>query len=204
MAAPQIHLASASSRRSEILASLGIAHTIAGVDIDEQAANKEIAGELVVRLAREKALAAKWADANDLPVLAADTVVVVGTKIFGKPTDEDHAVAMLLALSGRTHQVTTAVAVRWEERLETAVSTTDVVFRDIHPDQAAAYWQSGEPFDKAGGYAIQGLGGMFVTRIEGSYSGVVGLPVFETVKLLEVAGIRALPEQVQCPVLYGN
>ncbi|MBT6208719.1 MAG: hypothetical protein HOI35_01685, partial [Woeseia sp.] len=91
----------------------------------------------------------------------------------------------------------TAVAVRWEERLETAISTTAVVFRDIHPDQAVAYWQSGEPVDKAGGYAIQGLGGMFVTGIEGSYSGVVGLPVFETVKLLEVAGIRALPARAR-------
>jgi septum formation protein len=193
VATPQIHLASASPRRSDILSSLGIAHSFAGVDIDEKAAKNEIASDLVLRLAREKALAAERTDYADLPVLAADTVVVVDTKIFGKPTDEDHAVAMLLALAGRTHRVITAVAVRWEERLETAISTTAVVFRDIHPDQAVAYWQSGEPVDKAGGYAIQGLGGMFVTGIEGSYSGVVGLPVFETVKLLEVAGIRALP-----------
>lgn len=194
MATPQIHLASASPRRRDILSSLGIAHTFAGVDIDEKAANNEVAGELVLRLARAKALAVEQRVYDDLPVLAADTVVVVEAQIFGKPTDEEHAVAMLMALSGRTHQVSTAVAVRWGERLETALSTTAVYFRDIHPDQAVAYWQSGEPVDKAGAYAIQGLGGMFVAGIEGSYSGVVGLPVFETVKLLEVAGIQALPE----------
>ena len=197
MATPQIHLASASPRRREILSSLGIAHTFAGVDIDETAEKNEVAGKLVLRLAREKALAAEQRDFDDLAVLAADTVVVVDTQIFGKPTGEDNAIAMLMTLSGRTHQVTTAVAVRWGERLETAVSTTAVNFRDIHPDQAVAYWQSGEPVDKAGGYAIQGLGGMFVAGIEGSYSGVVGLPVFETVKLLEVAGIQALPELVR-------
>jgi len=143
----------------------------------------------VLRLAREKARAAA---ASSAIVLAADTAVVLDGEIFGKPRDEADALAMLGRLSGRTHQVLTGVAV-WDGReMRSALAATDVRFRDIGPDEARAYWQSGEPADKAGGYAIQGLGGIFVESISGSYSGVVGLPVFETIALLQLAGIKVL------------
>ncbi len=190
---PPIHLASASPRRRDILRSLGIAHSYGGVDIDELPTANETSDDLVIRLAREKAMAARPEDFKDRPVLAADTIVVLDKQIFGKPTDEGHATSMLMALAGRCHCVSTAVALRCGQQVETIVSTTTVKFREIHPDEAAAYWHSGEPVDKAGGYAIQGLGGMFVTGIEGSYSSVVGLPVFETVSLLAGAGIQVLP-----------
>jgi len=193
--APQIHLASASPRRRDILHSLAVTHSYRGVDIDEQPAANEAPDDLIVRLAREKAMAAQPEDFEDRPVLAADTIVVLDKQIFGKPIDQGHATSMLMALAGRSHCVTTAVALRCGQQVETIVSTTTVKFREIQPDEAAAYWHSGEPVDKAGGYAIQGLGGMFVTSIEGSYSGVVGLPVFETVKLLVGVGIQVLPER---------
>ncbi len=125
-------------------------------------------------------------------VLAADTVVVLGERVFGKPEDCNDAIEMLEALSGQTHRVLTGVAVQAQMRVRTALSATEVKFREIRPDEALAYWQSGEPCDKAGAYAIQGLGGVFVEIISGSYSGVVGLPVFETVQLLRDAGLRIL------------
>ena len=118
--------------------------------------------------------------------------MVLGDTVFGKPLDQADALEMLRHLSGRTHQVNTGVAVLDGGDTHVALSSTDVRFREISPDEALAYWQSGEPADKAGAYAIQGLGGVFVEGIAGSYSGVVGLPVFETVSLLEKAGIRVL------------
>jgi septum formation protein len=125
-------------------------------------------------------------------VIGADTAVVLGDEVFGKPGNRDECLAILAALSGRVHRVMTGVAVRSSRGMQTAVSTTDVVFREIRPDEALAYWQSGEPRDKAGAYAIQGRGGVFVAAITGSYSGVVGLPVFETAALLQDAGYRVL------------
>ncbi len=146
----------------------------------------------MLRLAAAKARAAA-VDAATL-VLGADTAVVLGEQIFGKPGDGDEAVAMLHSLSGRTHRVLTGVALRAPAGVQTALSATEVRFREIRSDEALAYWQSGEPCDKAGAYAIQGLGGAFVAAISGSYSGVVGLPVFETVELLRQAGIEILGE----------
>jgi septum formation protein len=189
MSAPNLHLASSSPRRREILTSLGLAFSHGGVDIDESRQSGESLSGMALRLAEEKALAA--ADV-DLPVLAADTIVALGDRAFGKPESREEGLSMLNALSGRTHRVITGVALRAGGRLDTAMSDTAVRFRDIGPEEAVAYWQSGEPRDKAGAYGIQGLGGVFVESISGSYSGVVGLPVFETASLLRRAGIDVL------------
>ena len=166
---------------------LGLTFTVGSADVDERPLEGEAAADMVLRLARDKARAG--APAASTTVIAADTAVVLGGEIFGKPAGEADALAMLARLSGHTHQVMTGVAV-WDGRdMRAAISCTDVKFREIRPDEALAYWQSGEPADKAGAYAIQGLGGVFVETISGSYSGVVGLPVYETMALLREAGI---------------
>ena len=185
----RLHLASSSSRRREILRTLGLEFSFAGVDLDEARRVGEAARDMVVRLAVQKARAATTA--SDV-VLAADTAVVLGDRVFGKPRSAENAAEMLAALSGHTHEVVTGVAVLRGGSISTALSRSKVRFRDIHPAQAAQYWQSGEPRDKAGGYAIQGLGGTFVSELRGSYSGVVGLPVYETAELLSAAGIDVL------------
>ncbi len=181
-----LQLASTSPRRREILAALGLEFSIVHVDVDESPLPGERPGDMVVRLAIAKAEAAN-AGLADI-VVAADTAVVADEHMLGKPLDRDDCLAMLGLLSGRAHQVLTGVAVHSASGTRTTLSITDVYFRDIDRDEALAYWQSGEPQDKAGAYAVQGLGGAFVERIEGSYSGVVGLPVFETVALLDQAG----------------
>jgi nucleoside triphosphate pyrophosphatase len=185
-----LHLASSSPRRREILEALGLDFSVGGADVDEQRFDGEAAGDMVLRLARDKARAGSPGD--DFVVIGADTAVVLGDDIFGKPVDQADALEMLARLSGTTHQVLTGVAVWAGQRMRASLSVTDVRFREISPDEARAYWQSGEPADKAGAYAIQGKGGVFVEEITGSYSCVVGLPVFETAKLLEGAGIRIL------------
>ena len=192
MTDPVLHLASSSPRRREILESLGLKFTHGGVGVDEARKVGEKVDSMVMRLAREKAAAVDPSTCAGLPVLAADTIVVLGDEVFGKPRSENDAVAMLAALSGRVHRVLTGVALSSGGEVTTGLSDTEVCFRDIGRDEAAAYWQSGEPADKAGAYAIQGLGGIFVHRIKGSYSGVVGLPVFETARLLERVGIEIL------------
>ena len=189
MSTPDLHLASSSPRRREILMSLGLTFSHGGVDIDESRQSGEPLTDMALRLAREKALAAAGVE---LPVLAADTIVALGDSAFGKPASREECLTMLDTLSGTTHRVITGVALYADGRLDTAMSDTAVRFRDIGPDEALAYWQSGEPRDKAGAYGIQGLGGVFVESISGSYSGVVGLPVFETTALLRRAGIDVL------------
>ena len=191
---PSLHLASSSPRRTEILNVLGIAFTARGVDIDERREGNEAPDAMVLRLASAKAAAARQDRSG--PVLAADTAVVIDDMIFGKPRDEDDALAMLACLSGRSHRVMTGVALHWDDGQETALSVSEVTFREISPDEALAYWQSGEPFGKAGAYAIQGRGGVFVEAIRGSYSGVMGLPVFETAQLLASAGINIIESVV--------
>jgi len=186
---PDLHLASASPRRREILTALGLEFTFGGTGADESAAAGESVSGLVLRLAAAKAGAAFDTGEHAVPVLGADTIVVLDERIFGKPESQDDALDMLDCLSGRTHQVLTGVAVVTSAGLQTAASATDVQFRQIDPDEAAAYWHSGEPAGKAGAYAVQGLGGIFVKSIQGSYSGVVGLPVYETAKLLQDAGV---------------
>ena len=192
MSAKTLHLASASPRRAKILQALGLEYTAAGVDVDEVQLPGESPQEMVLRLARAKALSATTE--ADI-VIGSDTAVVLGDAVYGKPRDEADCLRMLAELSGKVHTVLTGVAVRSGTRTATEVSVTNVQFREISRDEARAYWQSGEPRDKAGAYGIQGLGGAFVATIEGSYSGVVGLPVFETVKLLAAAGLDILETQ---------
>jgi septum formation protein len=187
-----IVLASASLRRSQLLHQIGVRHRIVGADIDETPQPGESPTDYVQRLAAAKAqaVAARLEDRAGGPVLAADTTVVLDRRIFGKPADEAECLAMLAALAGRTHAVLTAVALWHEGRLSQALDTSYVTFRVIEAQEGRRYWASGEPAGKAGGYAIQGLGAVFVTRIEGSFSGVMGLPLFQTATLLDAAGVR--------------
>ena len=186
---PTLHLASSSPRRREILTALGLEFSHAPVDVDERRLEREPPEEMVVRLAVAKAAAA---DSAGRVVIGADTAVVLGARVLGKPRSEADALDMLAALSGQAHQVMTGVAVVSAAGTATALSRSEVRFRDIDPAEAAEYWQSGEPRDKAGAYAIQGKGGVFVAGLRGSYSGVVGLPVYETAELLAAAGIDVL------------
>lgn len=187
-------LASASPRRQELLQQLGFRFALLrGIDVDETPRAGEGAAALAERLARAKALAG-WERAGPrdrAPVLGADTVVVAGRRILGKPADRADFVAMLGALGGRDHQVLTAVAVTDGERLRTRLSRTRVRMRRISHAELDAYWATGEPADKAGGYAIQGHAAAFIARIEGSYSGVMGLPLYETAQLLAGFGVRS-------------
>jgi septum formation protein len=189
---PVICLASSSPRRRELLSQIGVPHVIAGADIDETVLPGETPRVYVTRLAREKALAIQGAGQR-LPVLAADTTVVVDGKIFGKPRDRAEAIYMLGELSGRKHEVLTAVVLAGTtpaQGVSERLSSNIVGFRKISPEECAAYWETGEPRDKAGGYAIQGLGAVFVESLTGSYSAVMGLPLFETGELLQAARIR--------------
>lgn len=177
-------LASASPRRLELLQQIGVRAQALPVDLDERVLPGESACDFVRRLACEKAEAGFARTEGELPALGSDTAVVLGERIMGKPVDEADAVAMLQALSGQSHQVMTAVAVTNGQRTAVDVVVTEVHFNAISPAQAHAYWESGEPCDKAGGYGIQGLGAIFVRHISGSYSAVVGLPLSETATLL--------------------
>jgi septum formation protein len=181
-------LASQSPRRRELLDQVGIAHRVLPVDVDETRCPDEAPAVYVERLARAKA-AAGLAAAGGGAVLGADTVVVLDDAVLGKPADRADALAMLARLSGRRHEVLTAVALAHGEAIACRLSVSHVTFRTLTPDEIAAYWATGEPADKAGGYAIQGRAALFVTRLEGSYSGVMGLPLHETGELLREAGL---------------
>jgi septum formation protein len=181
-------LASASPRRRDLLWQIGVAHKAVPANLDEQPLPGESPHDYVERLAVEKAMAVRTRGER-LPVLAADTAVVLDGVVFGKPVDHADALAMLGRLSGRVHQVLTAVALASERSVEVRVSATSVRLRDLTLAEREAYWQSGEPRDKAGGYAIQGYGAVFIESLSGSYSGVVGLPLAETAELLRAAGI---------------
>jgi septum formation protein len=187
---PLLHLASSSPRRQEILTALGLDFTVKAAEVEECRLSDESPEEMVLRLATAKACAAEVKTTRF--VIGSDTAVVLDGDVLGKPRDQDDALTMLLRLSGRRHSVVTGVALLGPDGVQTALSTTDVFFREISRDEAIAYWQSGEPRDKAGAYGIQGRGGAFVESIKGSYSGVVGLPVYETVRLLQNAGIDIL------------
>ncbi|MEJ2480651.1 MAG: Maf family protein [Acidihalobacter sp.] len=188
---PSLILASASPRRQELLAQIGLACRVQPVDIDESPRTGEAPEEYVSRLARDKARTAwvRRAACDDLPVLGSDTTVVLDGRMLGKPADGAEAERMLEGLSGRTHEVLTAVAVVRDEQEAVALSRSRVSFRPTTCAERAAYVASGEPQDKAGAYAIQGLGAVFVERLEGSYSGVMGLPLYETARLLADFGI---------------
>jgi len=198
---PQIFLASRSPRRRELLAQIGVLYRLLDVDVDESIMPGETPDAYVVRLALAKAVAGanQRPGGYSMPVLAADTAVIAGEVILGKPSDRYQALSMLRTLSGRTHRVLTAVALVGE-RIESRLSCSQVRFRHIDDEEAADYWASGEPLDKAGGYAIQGLGALFIEHLQGSYSGVMGLPLFETAELLENAGIRILKNRLRVEV----
>ena len=192
----RIYLASRSPRRRELLKQAGIAFDLLlmradlrrGVDVDEAPLAGEAADAYVMRIASAKA-AAGWRQVEKRrlpagPVLAADTTVVLEGDIVGKPDHGEHAQQMLRRLSGKTHQVLTAIAIARGSRLETALSASSVEFRELEDDEIRSYVASGEPLDKAGAYAIQGRAAVFVRAISGSYSGIMGLPLYETAELL--------------------
>lgn len=188
-ATPTLLLASASPRRRELLAQIGVIPDVWPADIDEAVRPGEMPVDYVLRLARGKAEAVWAASGGRCPVLAADTSVVCGPDILGKPADKAALVGMLTRLSSRPHEVLTAVALRSGAGLRTALSTSEVTFRPLKRDEIERYWETGEPADKAGGYAVQGLGAIFISRLQGSYSGVMGLPLYETAQLLQAAGV---------------
>jgi septum formation protein len=186
-----IYLASQSPRRRELLAGLGLEVRILNADIDEQHTAGELPDAYAQRLALAKARAGDTLRSGPItPVLGADTVVVAGDRVMGKPAGRDDAVDMLGALSGRSHWVHTGVAVVSAAREAVTISSTEVWFREITLAERREYWATGEPADKAGGYAIQGFGALFVTEIRGSYTGVMGLPLFETARLLQEFGYK--------------
>ena len=189
-----IILASKSPRRRELLAQLGVDFSSQVSDIDEQALANESAQALVTRLAEAKAQAvfSRLVEQREAIVLGSDTVISVDKQILGKPRDQQDAIAMLTRLSGRTHQVLTAVALLKDGLKKTALVENKVSFRPLEHDEIVAYWHTGEPADKAGSYAIQGLAAQFISHLDGSYSAVMGLPLFETATLLQQAGVRLL------------
>jgi septum formation protein len=190
---PDIYLASTSPRRHELLAQIGVSFAVLHVDVDERHLPGEAPADYVTRLALAKARAGKalLGAGDSCPVLGADTTVVADDTIMGKPRDREDAVAMLLILSGRTHQVISAVALAGTHEAA-RVSTSGVTFRTLTVAECQAYWETGEPRDKAGGYAIQGRAAQFVAWLEGSYSGVMGLPLYETVELFKEFKINIL------------
>lgn len=194
---PVVILASASPRRTELLLQIGVSHRVVPAQIDERRAAGEPIENCVRRLAKSKALEVQVAlaavagatTAVEIAVLGADTAVVIDDDLLGKPRDRADALAMLARLSGRWHQVLSAVALASANGMQCTVSRSEVRFRTLSERECALYWDSGEPCDKAGAYAIQGLGAAFVQELRGSYSGVVGLPLFETARLLAEAGV---------------
>ena len=193
-----IYLASASPRRREILVSLGFQPVLLTAETDETALPGEAVADYVARMARQKnasarQLAAQRGLALVQPLLSADTVVALDNAILGKPRDAAHARELLESLSGREHQVWTAVCVSLGGQTLEAAQRSDVRFKELSVQEIAAYIASGEPLDKAGAYGIQGIGGVFVAHLSGSFSGVMGLPVFETVQLLRQLGAPVPP-----------
>jgi septum formation protein len=196
MSQPCVYLASGAPRRRELLRQIGVPHQVLEVAVDEAPCPGEDPTAYVSRLAIAKAEAGRDLLDPDLRgrdslqplVLGADTAVVLGDRIFGKPADRAEALAMLRQLSARTHRVSTAVALSAEGATTLRISHSEVTFRALREDECAAYWDSGEPRDKAGAYAVQGLAAIFIAGLSGSYSGVMGLPLFETAELLDAAG----------------
>lgn len=204
MEIPAVYLASKSPRREELLRQLGIDFASLRLreasnrerDVVEAAQSAEPPLHYVERIARTKATVG-WQrmlqrGLTPRPVLGADTEVVLDGTIFGKPKDDADATRMLTLLSGRTHHVLTAVALRWDERIVAEISDSAVTFRDLEPDEIARYVATGEPLDKAGAYAVQGRAASFVSRVDGSYSGVMGLPLYETAQALAGLGFPVL------------
>jgi septum formation protein len=200
-----VYLASGSPRRRELLQQIGIFFRVIAAAVDETALADEAPSAYVTRLAAAKAdvgwkRSSEAADAPEtakIPVLAADTAVILDGKILGKPAGREDAENMLRQLSGRTHEVLTAIALRTADGLHSRISRSEVTFRRIAAAEAQAYWETGEPRDKAGAYAIQGRAAIFIADLRGSYSGVMGLPLFETADLLSQAGYVPLEQPVR-------
>ena len=190
---PQIILASASPRRGQLLDQIGIKYQVLPVDIDEIVKTGESAEDFVIRLALEKTITGYQRSETKRPVLGSDTIVLLNKQILGKPENRAHAMQMLSSLSGHSHQVLTAVALVSEDKQKHLLSVTKVFFRKLSEDEIQSYWETGEPVDKAGAYGIQGLAAQFIERIDGSYSGVMGLPLFETAQLLKEFGVTPDP-----------
>lgn len=188
----QLYLASSSPRRANLLEQIGVSFRIVKPDISEEIADSEVPEEMVLRLAVEKARKGAEMVEEPLPVMGADTIVLIRNMILGKPGDRNQAKKMLSRLSGKTHRVLTAVAICQEDRIEQAISETLVRFRHLTEEEQISYCNTDEPLDKAGAYAIQGLGAVFIESIKGSYSGVVGLPLMETSRLLSLFDINYL------------
>jgi septum formation protein len=199
MTSIKLVLASGSPRRLQLLASLGLECDVLPVDIDEAPRPGEAPPDYARRLAADKVAAALERVPPGRLVLGADTVVALGDEILGKPTDEVDAARMLRRLSGRTHEVHTAVAVGGDGDVAFRLATSEVTFRNLRDTEIDAYVATGEPADKAGAYGIQGLAAIFVTRLSGSYSGVVGLPLCETAELLQRHGIEVLRAGAELP-----
>lgn len=189
--AAQIILASASPRRMKLLAQFGIEALVSPVKINENPRVNEAPDVYVQRLAAEKSRICNVTVNPVLPVLAADTTVVVAGQILGKPKNKADGLAMLTLLSGRAHQVYSAISLRGKRHWQ-ALNRTEVTFKNLTEQEMLLYWNTGEPVDKAGGYAIQGYAAGFIESITGSYSGVMGLPLYETAQLLAKEGIDIL------------
>jgi septum formation protein len=191
---PQIYLASRSPRRRELLTQIGVRFAVVEAEVDETRHPGEHPEDYVLRVALEKARQAHAAlpAGDSRPVLGADTTVVVEERILGKPATAEDCLAMMQSLSGRSHRVLTAVALIAPDGERTDLSESRVTFRSLTQDECLRYWLTGEPQDKAGGYGIQGLGALFIAGLTGSYSGVMGLPLFETGRLLGQAGIELI------------
>lgn len=193
MSNPQIYLASGSPRRQELLHQMGVSFTVIPQFVEEEHKPNESPEDFVKRLALEKACDGYARQSQCAwPVLGSDTAVVLGKDILGKPENKEQAIKMLLNLSGQTHQVMTAVALKTEQQSQVSLSVSDVSFTTLNREICEQYWQTGEPKDKAGSYAIQGKGALFINHINGSYSGVMGLPIYETSLLLKKFGIHIL------------
>ncbi|AMC36290.1 Maf family protein [Janthinobacterium sp. B9-8] len=196
MPKPQLYLASGSPRRQELLVQIGVHFERISAPIDETPFPNETAKDYVLRLAKAKAESGWQAmlaqDKHPLPVLAADTTVVLDGQILGKPLDANDATAMLEQLSGRSHEVLTSLGLRTNTGIEIILSLSTVTFMPLSPAQIAAYVASGEPMDKAGSYGIQGRAGLFISDLQGSFSGVMGLPLHDTAALLARHGLGFL------------
>jgi septum formation protein len=191
----QIYLASRSPRRRELLVQIGVRFAVLEVHVDESRHPSEPAEDYVLRVALAKARRARATLPPDerRPVLGADTAVAIGERILGKPSSREDALEMLQTLSGRTHRVLTALALISSDGERTDLCESRVTFRTLDEAELSRYWATGEPRDKAGAYGIQGYGALFVADLNGSYSGVMGLPLFETGRLLSQVGIAPIP-----------
>jgi septum formation protein len=191
---PSIYLASSSPRRRELLEQIGVSYELLPIDVEETRLSGETSEQYVCRVALDKARAG-WKSRQrtlDIPVLGADTEVVLDDQVFGKPEDRRHGLDMLHILAGRSHRVLCAVALVQGEREQVRLNTNKVTFRELSDIEVEDYWATGEPEGKAGGYAIQGKAAAFISHLEGSFSGVMGLSLYDTVELLEDFGVDVI------------